>query len=349
MAFFAVTIETIDSVGQIPEADRIQVAKLQGKDFQFVIGKDSFKPGDRCLYFPVDSLLPEGLITKMGLTGKLSGKLKNRIKTVKLRGQISQGIVAGMDILAPELREVVSKFSPDALTQALGVTKYDPPENVCNDGILKPLPDGLSMYDIEGADRYTEIAALLMDKDVAITEKLEGTNSSVCVKKDGTVFVNCRKNTIIELPDVKNMYWKVVERQGLIEMAKKMMETLGEDVTIYGELIGPGIQKNIYELKEHQIRVFDVKIGYKWMPVEPFVAAFRECTELLVPRLWKGKLSEFLGGRTIKLASDGMSVLNPKHLREGIVIRPLVEEDVPQFGRLIIKQRSAEYLAKNDT
>lgn len=346
MAFFGVTIETIDSVGQIPNADRIQVAKLQGKDFQFVIGKDTFKPGDRCLYFPVDSVLPDPLIAKMGLTGKLSGKQKNRIKTVKLRGQISQGIVAGVDVLPEEAKTLVD---PDALTQALGVTKYEPPENVCNDGILKPLPDGLSMYDIEGADRYSEVAALLMDKDVLITEKLEGTNASVCVKKDGSVFVNCRRNTIIEIPEAKNTYWKAIEQCGLIEMAKKMMETLSEDVTVYGELIGPGIQKNIYALKEHQVRVFDVKIGHKWMPVEPFMAAFSGCAELLVPRLWKGKLSEFLGGRTIKQASDGMSMLNPMQKREGIVIRPLIEDEVPQFGRLILKQRSPEYLAESDT
>jgi len=349
MAFFGVTIEIIDSVGQIPNADRIQVAKLLGKDFQFVIGKDTFKPGERCLYFPVDSVLPDDLIAKMGLTGKLSGKLKNRVKTVKLRGQISQGIVASMDILDPLLKEVAHKFSTEALTQALRVTKYEPPENVCNDGILKPLPDGLSMYDIEGADRYADVAAILMDKDVLITEKLEGTNASVCVKKDGSVFVNCRRNTIIEIPDVKNTYWKAIEQYGLVEMAKKMMETLSEDVTIYGELIGPGIQKNIYALKEHQVRVFDVKIGQKWMPVEPFIAAFSSCAELLVPRLWKGKLSEFLGGRTIKQASDGMSMLNPMQKREGIVIRPLVEDEVPQFGRLILKQRSAEYLAESDT
>jgi RNA ligase (TIGR02306 family) len=190
MAFFGVTREKIGSVSPIPDADKIEMAKLDGMDFQFVIMKDDFKPGDDCLYFPVDSLLPEELVEKMGLTGKLSGKKKNRIKTVKLRGQISQGIVTKTD-LAPD-----GMSDPEKLTEHLGVEKYEPPVVVGEDCDLVPLPDGLSVYDIEGADRYTHIAESLMDQDVVITEKVEGTNFSVSVSKDGVVSVNQRRYAI---------------------------------------------------------------------------------------------------------------------------------------------------------
>jgi len=358
-----VTVETIDVVNPIPNADRIEMATLKGKDFQFVIAKGSFAPSDRCLYFPVDSIVPSDLIEKMGLTGKLSGKNKDRVKTVKLRGQISQGLVAKLDIIPDTAINMIPTMSPEAFTALIGVTKYDPPEIPCNDGILKPLPDGQSMYDIEGADRYTEIAERLMNEPVFITEKLEGTNFSIQVKTGLTdayqsVFVSSRRNTIIEKPDVENSFWKAARRQKLIEFAKTLCETSGKDVVVYGELIGPGIQKNIYGLKEQEVRIFDIKRGGKW--VEPnlmvkLVLAFfdvdgmRERPIPIVPYIFSGNLRDFLKGKTIKQASDGPSFLKADQKREGIVIRPQAESEVEGFGRLILKQRSPEYLSESDT
>lgn len=352
MAFFAVTIEAIERVSPIPDADRIEMATLKGKDFQFVIKKDSFKPGDPCIYFPVDSILPADLIDKMGLTGKLSGKDRNRVKTVKLRGQISQGLVSEIDVVPDEVRDIALKMQAEEFTTFLGVTKYEPPEMPCNDGILRPLPDGQSMYDIEGADRYTEVAQRLMEVPVFVTEKLEGSNFSVQVKIDGSVFVNSRRHTIIEKPDVENMFWKVARRQKVIDFAKTICETSKQDVVIYGEFIGPGVQKNIYGLKEHEVRFFDIKKGGKWVDPDSFMKLLLEfgvSPPPCVPVLFSGDLKEFLQGRTIKQSSNGVSILNPRQRREGIVIRPKIEEEVDGFGRLILKQRSPEYLAENDT
>jgi len=352
MAFFGVTLEKIESVQPIPDADRIELARLQGKDFQFVIKKGSFKPGDSCLYFPIDAILPDDIIEKMGLTGKLAGKKKNRIKTVKLRGQISQGIVMRLDLLTPE-DDTVMELSPEELTKFFRVEKYEPPEIPCHDGVLKPLPDGQSMYDIEGADRFTDIANLLMDQHVIITEKLEGTNFSVQAKVDGTVFVNQRKNTIIpdEGKELKNTYWKVAHNQKIIAFAKALVEKHKKDAVVFGEMIGPGIQKNIYELKDHQVKLFDIKLGGHWIPPQEMSDEIGEFFGNLndkVPMIHIGKLKEFLGGRTIKEASNGTSVLNPKRKREGIVIRPTKEDDVVGFGRVILKQRSPEYLGDDD-
>ena len=68
-----------------------------------------------------------------------------------------------------------------------------------------------------------------------------------------------------------------------------------------------------------------------------------------VPYLFTGNLRDFLKGQTIKQASNGTSMLEINQKREGIVIRPMTEADVEGFGRLILKQRSPEYLAENDT
>lgn len=353
MAFFGVTVERIGSVNPIPGADRIEVATLQGMDFQFVIAKGQFKPGDVCLYFPVDSLLPIPIQEKLGLVGKLAGKQRNRIKTVKLRGQISQGLVASPSLIPPEM---LAKASPEEITAFLGVEKYDPPELIAQDGRLLPLPDGLSIYDIEGADRFVEIAGLLMDRPVFITEKVEGSNFSVLVHPGGAPLVNQRSKTIVPIEGVEHTFWKIARRQKVIDFAQSLAARFGKPVAVYGEALGPGIQSNIYGLKEHQALLFDIRVGQAWLPAADFVSevtAFYQKEGLpvpLVPLLSRDRtLRQWLAeqGRPLKEASNGTSLLAAT-AREGIVIRPMVEESVPEFGRLIIKQRSPEYLARSE-
>jgi RNA ligase (TIGR02306 family) len=348
MAFFGVTLEQIGSVRPIEGADRIEVASLRGKDFEFVIGKGSFQPGDACLYIPVDSLLPAPLAEALGVAGKLAGRDKNRVKTVRLRGQISQGIVASTSIVPAEVLEA----GTEAITAHLGVDKYEPPELVCVDAILARLPEGVSVYDIEGADRYTEIAAMLVDEQVLVTEKLEGSNFSVFVRPDGTFAVNQRTKTLIPKEAVEHTFWKVARESRAIDFARALCERHpGEPVLVYGEVIGPGIQSNIYKLKTHAVRLFDIRVGPRFLAPDPFleaVASFYEKPDaVVVPVLHRGRLADWLAGRSIKEASNGRSKLADV-AREGIVVRPAVERFVPDFGRLLIKQRSPEYLARSD-
>jgi len=351
MAFFGVTIESIASVHPIPDADRIVMAKLEGKDFQFVIMKDQFKAADRCVYFPIDSILPDELIERLGLTGKLAGKKKNRVKTVKLRGQISQGLVSRLDILSEDIRNRLDSVSVEEITESLGVTKWDPPETPCHDGVLRPLPDGQSEYDIEGADRFMDVAEKLMDETVVVTEKLEGTNFSVKANVDGSLFVSQKSKTIIPEGgmDTKNTYWRAAYKQRVTDFAQALAKKHGKDATVYGELIGPGIQCNIYNLKDYQVMLFDIRVAFNWLSpqdMEDEIQAFYGNLDCKVPTLFKGKLRDWLDGKSIKEASNGPSILMPKRKREGIVIRPLEEREILHFGRLILKQRSPEYLVK---
>src|SRR5688572_15591160 len=105
MSTFAVTIERIAEVEMHTNADRLEMAKVASMSYQFVIGKGQFKPGDLVIYFPIDSLLPQNVITAIGLEGKLSGAEKNRVKTVRLRGAISQGVVAEPALLLPDWKD----------------------------------------------------------------------------------------------------------------------------------------------------------------------------------------------------------------------------------------------------
>ena len=349
MAFFAATIEQIDKVWKHPDADRLDLGSVEGLAFQFCVGKDQYKPGDTVVYIPIDSELPETLIDSLGVRNLLSGIDQNRVKTVQLRGQISQGLVCKPESVLPEGMPV-PPLKTD-ITALLGITKYEPPVISIPGGLLIPIPDGLGVYDIEGADRFRQVVDLLMDRPCYITEKVEGYNTALVRLLSGEI-VTCQREYVIQMEDesVHNPYEKAFTlcglRDTLINLSQDKENTL---VALRGEALGPGICRNIYGLKDLTVRLFDIKIRERYLSPDEFEALVP--SNLRVPVIAKGvTLREWLDGRDIRDASDGMSLLNPNTRREGIVIKPMVEELV-DFGdghlqRLIIKQRSPLYLAK---
>lgn len=369
MAFFGVTKQVVKAVQAIPNSDRIELASLEGLDFDFVIGKGTFRPGDACLYIPIDSILPAPLIEKMDLKGKLAGPEQNRVKTAVLRGATSQGLV-----VAPFYAPEALHDDPVKLTEYLGVTKWDPPMNDTKDAILYPLTDGLSEYDIESAQRYQNILDLLMDRRVFITEKLEGCNASVRCSADAErstddyhgdkskFQVACRTNVIVEKDGFTNMYWAAARQhfdenglwhESLLAFTERFRQHCGKPTTVYFELLGPGTgagnRKNYYQFEDNTYRIFDIRANQLWLnPDEMKTAlAFGAIGEARsVPVVARDVvLRDWLAGRTVKEAADGDSLLRPGQLREGIVIRPMIEDKVIGFGRLQLKQHSLRYLA----
>jgi len=341
MAFFGVTREKIGQIKEHPNADRLQLAKLEGINFQFVIGKDSYEVGDEVLYFPIDSVLPLNTAKAIGLEGKLAGKNKDRVKTVKLRGEISQGVVGSIEILSnPE------ETNTELITEELGVTKYEPPVVPCKAGNLIQLPVGLSAYDIEGAERNMDILEYMLDIPVIVTEKLEGQNFSITW--DATqekIFVNQRNYSIEPVEGKTHDFWAVCQSSWL----HLFMQTIDvfnrkNNITLYGEFLGPGVQGNIYKLQAHEVKVFDLKINGDYLNAVDFIEYFD--IGVRVPTVFQGgTLREFLKDQNIVEASHGASTLNSGTFREGIVIKPEYEGRHDSIGRLILKQRDPIYLA----
>lgn len=404
MSFFGVTVNTIEEIYPHSNADKLELGKVSDLNFQFVVGTDNFKVGDKVLYFPIDSLIPTSLAEKMGLMGFDPKKEYHRIRTVKLRGEISQGFVCPPRKEYIDL-EIFNRGDTEEITKTLGVIKYEPEEKVCETGILKEFPDGIGIYDIDGAERNMDVIESLMDEYVQITEKVEGSNFSVTSYVGGRITVNSRSNTIEELtslrlprtietlaknmvsilynmevierpsrenPDavlkgkeiavkfaeklksdftpLKNTSWENARNLRVIELAKNLTEEYGAPIMIYGELMGAGVQGNHYQFKTTTVKLFDIKIAndesatsWHWMPAEVFVKTINDFyghTDNMVPILFEGKLSDWIGESDVVTLSSGKSKLNDKKLREGIVIKKLGEQ------RKIIKQRDPIYLSK---
>jgi len=359
MSYFAVEKKKIGWVGVHTNADKLSLAKVEGIEYQFVTGKDEFKIGDDVMYFPIDSVLPKALSDFLNITNFLTGKDHDRVKTVKLRGEYSQGLCVNSKKIDEFLQIQGINNMPIAnedYTAILGVTKYEPPPILEKGGNLVRLPDFVSAYDIEGADNYADVIAYLMDKKVWISEKAEGTNYGVSFTMlDNKFFVNQHHHAIEEIDGVSHTFWKIARENGLLDLVKAVFDKYkGVNATLRGELIGSKIQGDYYDLKAFDVKLYEAEINGDPIDAGDFLRIMKELGREadVVPTIAVDvTLGEWLNGRTVREASNGKSLINPDKLREGIVIKPMKEErvEIGKFkGRLFIKQRSPEYLSKTE-
>lgn len=351
MAFFGATIERIEKAWKHPDADRLDLCRIEGADFQFVAGRDNWQAGDLCIYFPIDSLIPLWVQQELGVEGKLSGKNQNRVKTVRLRGEISQGLVGSPEIVRKVNADFEVVHGAD-VTELLGVEKYEPPVVQHKNVIARPLPTGVKFYDIEGCDRYTAVLQHIIENDIRVwvSEKLEGSHFVITINPDNEIKICTRRQHVEEKPGEEPHLWcEVSRRMDLHTKIRQIKEKLGASiVSLHGEMIGPTIQKNIYRLPRNKVVFFDIRADEMWIDVPSKLDTFSQFGLEAAPTLGHDVLlPEWLEGKTVKEASDGQSKIAPTR-REGIVITPMAEKRHPTVGRLILKQRGPIYLSKSD-
>lgn len=351
MSLFEVRVETIDKVIPHDNAERLDIATLVDCAYNFVVGKNQYKPGDQCVYFPLDAIIPDNVAEAIGLLGKLSGKNKNRVKTVKLRGVVSAGVVATVECIETLLGRKISVG--EDLKDALGVVKFEPEERVSGGPNqpkvnLKPLPPEVSKYDIENAERMKKLLIHLFDTPVSVTEKLEGCHCAILIRNDSVTI--CSRNCTVSTEE-ETVYSLAVEKlKPQIENIQKNLLN-GDTLTLRGEVIGPKIQGNIYNLTKIRFVCFDMEVNSKYRHTELMQEFCENYGIETVPELFNGVLNDWLKATEetvsdrIKQLSTFNSTLNPETLAEGIVIKPLIEQHDSKYGRVIIKQRSPEYLA----
>lgn len=352
MSLFAVTIEQIGEIYPHANADRLDMARLQGKDYEFVVLRGQFHQGDKVVYFPVDSLLPHWITETLGLTGKLTGSEKNRVKTIRLRGNISQGVVVLPSALAQQCPEILNAEIGADITAMLGVEKYEPPAISSLYGNLLPLPAMVIKYDLESAQNFVPVVQSLMDEQVLISEKLEGSHWCMAWYADGDKTVVSQRNYRIEATEQGEHDWHKVARLGNYgEKLRAIAAAYPEPchtLVIRGEILGPGLQGNYYKLKDHALYLFEIEVNGYPVNADTFLELCQTYEIPVVPVLGNNvRLSGWLAEKSIKEASDGLSALASLP-REGIVIRPMQERRTEGIGRVIIKQRSPDYLAKSE-
>jgi len=153
-----------------PNADRLSIAIVDG--YKCIVLKDEFKTGDLAVYIPEQATVPDWLIEKMGLKGRLAGKRQNRVKAIRLRGIFSQGLICPLSYLPGSEKLKLG----DDCSELLGIVKYEPPVpaklsgDVWNAGEQRTI-----RYDVENIKKYPRL--FVDGEDVVFAEKLHGTFS----------------------------------------------------------------------------------------------------------------------------------------------------------------------------
>lgn len=323
------SIQKILDVRPIENADSIETISVLG--WQCVAKKGEFKAGDYCVYIEIDSVLPDDNPYFSFLESK-----KYRIKTIKLRGQISQGIAFPITIL-PDSIEIIEGLE---VTDCLSIKKYEPYVPVHLSGIAKgSFPSFIPRTDETRIQSVPDVLTRHQGTPCVVTEKLDGT--SITVYANNGEFGVCSRNLEWK-EESNNLYWQVAKNHDLA----KILLSLNKNIAIQGEVIGPSLQKNRYALSEHTIKVYDVfDIDKHCYLNRSFLEELALSLGLeLVPLLGDYVIDEDLNA-LIDL-SIGTSMLNPKVQREGIIIRPLIECQDEELGRLSFKVINPNYLLK---
>ncbi len=348
MSTLRVTAELL-TIHEHPNADALELAQVGL--YRAVVAKGAYRSGDIAVYIPEQAVLPAPLIEELGLTGRLAGKASDRVKAVRLRGELSQGIVCVPRALADvDLRRAVAEETDFA--ERLSITKWSPPIPPTMNGEVERAPDLLPWVDIENIQRYPEIFE--PGEPVVLTEKLHGTACLVTyAAADGRVQVSSKgfgSKGLALKEDPRNLYWRAVLGHDVPAVAARIAEKLGATrVGIFGEVYGAGVQDLAYGADGRSealgYAVFDLSAQIdgqvRWL--DP--AALLDGELPLVPRLYEGPYDV---GTVLGLASGRETVSGRElHLREGVVIRPVTERYSPVVGgRAIAKAVSPAYLTR---
>jgi RNA ligase (TIGR02306 family) len=336
------SVQIVKEINPIEGADQIERLTVLG--WQLVAKKGDFQVGNRCVYIEIDSVLPDKPEFEFMRDRKF------RVKTIRLKGQISQGIAFPMSILPAVDYDF---YEGQDVTELLEITKWEPIVPIHLGGKVKgKFPSFLAKTDETRVQVLQDV--LTRNKGILCyeSEKLDGTSSTFYVR-DGEFGV-CSRNLELcrdgESNDRKlNVYWEVAQKYNIEEKLK----SLRCNIAIQGEIVGQGIQKNYLGLKDRQVfffNVFDID-KYQYLDYVDFINKIGALGLETVPILRVGvELDDFIDGMVAKAMVK--SVINPNVWAEGYVIRPLVEKIDLQMaqalgnGRLSFKCVNPEYLLK---
>lgn len=324
-----------------PETTSLELAKVYG--WIVVVRKSTYKVGDTVVYVPVDSVLSEELEAKLfpeGSKVKLHGR---RIRTIKLRKHISQGMLVGLE----DVKNLLGKYElEDDVAEKIGITKYEPPFvgtafTPSSKGNRNKRTDHPDFHHYNGLENVKWFPDKFKDgDDIVISEKLHGSNSRSSLLP---FIASTWRQKLLKFLRLAPKVYKAYGSNN-VEISAEFNYTgyYGEDVygkvfkkidvfnklklgeTVFGEIVGPGIQKGYeYSLKEHKFVLFDVKVlnsdgNHEWLNPDQVEQFAKDRGFDMVPVLYKGPYNKELAYSLTK----GPSVFDPNtKVREGIVIK----------------------------
>lgn len=300
------SIQEITDIQPIKGADRIERLSVLG--WHCVGMKGEYKVGQKVVYFEVDSVLPERE------EFEFMRQYKFRVKTIKLRKQVSQGLCFPMDKLGLDPNLEVGTD----VTDELGVVKYLPPAaGLPNSDVIGSRPSYTPKTDEQRIQSHPDLINEMRGRLVYCTTKVHGTSCTIA-HMDGEFTVSTRRNQLAEAE--KNPYWQAAKKYNFAEWLPKV-----GNYAVQGEVAGPGINGNHLGLEEidfFAFNVWDIE-NHCYLDCLDFL---RFCADNGIPTVEVDFMNvEFDWDMDqLKEMAKGKYPLS-KYPREGIVIRPMEE------------------------
>ncbi len=366
MSTHEVKYTSIERVFDHPNADRLEIAQIKDTTWNVVVGKGQFGAGELCIYIPIDSVLPIKLEEYLFPPGSKIKLEKHRVRSIKIRGAISQGMAIEPTTelfgLYPKLKVA---FQGENVAEVLGIIKYEPPISAPSlmraGNPSKRHPDFKKYTDIENAKNFPGLFD--PNESLYISEKVHGTSArfGLVPTRANTLWKRLKKwarllpayeycvgsrNTQVRVKDgtyySKNVYT-------IISNQLELEDQLAFNEIVYGEIVGDGIQKGYTYgcgKDEWKFLAYDIKQNGVFLGLWDFLARCEELNLTRVPVLHIGPLPE---GMTYDGFSEGKSMvlddgfMSTQPIREGIVVKPIEEEHI-FMGRKVLKRLNDAYL-----
>ena len=324
------SIQKIKKLEPIKGADAIEKGFVLG--WQLVVKKGEFKVGDLCVYCEIDSIMPDKPEFEFLKPRKM------RIKTIKLRGQVSQGICFPLSIL-PKGTEIKEGLD---LTKILEVIKHEEPIPAQLEGIAKgKRPSFVPKTDEPRIQNIQELLDEFKGEKFYVTEKLDGSSATYFIN-NGEFGVCSRNLELLESED--NTFWKVARELDI----ENKLRSMNGNYSLQGELVGEAIQKNTLKLRGQTVfffNIFDID-KYKYLDFIEFKEKIKSIGLTTVPIIDENYILENDIEKIVE-KSIGKSLIHTKGHREGIVIRPLSEK-IYNGERVSFKAVNPKFLLKYD-
>jgi RNA ligase (TIGR02306 family) len=331
------SIQTITSLNPIPNADSLDLAVIKG--WQSVVPKGEYTVGETVVFIEPDAMVdpewsdafgkPFAFLAGKGVKTSSDGRRDPVIRTIRLRGVYSQGLIIKYEFPFDPTSDSVGAD----VTEHYGITKYEEPEPAQLGGNIAgnfnkaiPRTDEERIQNLNVEQLITDLG--LENETFVATLKYDGSSTSAYVDDDGVLHVYSRN---LELHETEgNAFWKIARKYNLASMTKGMV--------IQGEVYGEGIQRNGLKIKGTALAVFNVGVvneSFTWFMEQDEARAWCLIHDIpFVNEVWRGLGTE--------INPEMLSVLADSTGHEGVVVRPIVNV----WSQLLRKNLSFKMVSK---
>lgn len=275
-----VTVRKITDIQPIDGADRVEEVWVDG--WSVVCQKGIHAIGNTVLYFELDSFLPQSdtrfeSFMKFG-TRTFDGVVGHRIKTVRLKGVYSQGVIMPLS----EFPEMDSDTDPEQdYAEYLGIVKWEAPQERGEGMGYQGDKRGDFPWFIRKSDQeriqnlYGKLTQTHADKEFVGTLKMDGSSITVGYvlgdRYDNKEFFYCSRNQELKMPDFgkedfkrenEGKFYQGAANSDLFAKAHWLHTLFGSYYAIQGELVGSGVQGNFEKFDTYQVfayNIFDIE------------------------------------------------------------------------------------------